>query len=309
MATEVDPLLVVTPRDRCTACGREALKGCSRCRGTGREPATLAGLWAGRPAFLVGAGPSVNQFPYRRLAERGVASIGINNAAAYVPVSAWCFGDHQRKFHHGLFFDPAMITFVPDGKLGRVVRARVDGRFRSTGIKVGDCPNVWGFSRSCRFEPERFFATPWAHWGTKSGGRTLDTMLLGLRLLHYLGVRRVYLLGVDLWREGKEDGYCFNHPSSGGVQKYVKTNRMLHELVPTFDRHGFEVLNTNPESRCDAFPFADFEAAIINCKGAVPGEPFDLAEWYSQGAVKRDAAAFPGPIPWPELCERHSGLV
>lgn len=302
MATDVDPLLVVDPRSYCPVCGRERQTGCSCCSGTGRAPATLAGLWGGRPAFLVCGGPSVNNFDYRRLGERGVASLGVNNVAAYVPVRAWTFGDHQRKFHHGLFFDPNLITFVPEGKLRKTVRAKVGGHFRGTGIRLRDCPNVWGYARSGRFDPGAFFATPFAHWGeSKHPEWTLDTMLLGLRLLHYLGAGRVYLLGVDLWRATKEDGYCFDHPGSGGMRKYEKTNNMLRALRPVFDRHGWQVLNCNPESKCDAFDFADFDAAVDDCKGPVPDEPFDLREWYSEAAVRRDLEAFPGPVSWQEL--------
>ena len=46
-------------------------------------PVNLCDMWAGAAAFLVLAGPSLNDIPLSALHEPGVLSIGCNNAAAF----------------------------------------------------------------------------------------------------------------------------------------------------------------------------------------------------------------------------------
>jgi hypothetical protein len=123
-------------------------------------------MWWPSAGFVVGGGPSVNKFPYQRLAERGVVSVAVNNVAAYVPVRAFTFSDGQEKFHHALYLDPAMMCFVPAAKLKKRVRAKLpDGSFRTVDMQLSDCPNVWGIWRSGRFCPESFVTDWFAHWG------------------------------------------------------------------------------------------------------------------------------------------------
>jgi hypothetical protein len=227
-----DPLLVVNPKVSCLSCGaakkriqatcavcanqpelcrtcdRELDKArdiCSECGGTGCKAVDLCGLWGPSAGFLVCGGPSLNKMPYQRLRERGIVSLGVNNVSGHAPVAAWCFSDPQNKFHHGLFLDPKVLTFSPIGKLKRKVRAKLpDGTFRGLRTRVRECPGTLGFARRTEFDAPTFLTTRFAHWGR--GGKQeednrpfmcLCNMLLGIRLLHYLGCPRVYMLGVD----------------------------------------------------------------------------------------------------------------
>ena len=224
--------------------------------------------------------------PIQRLAERGIVSLAVNNAGGYAPVKAWCFGDPQWKFHHGLFLDPAMLTFAPSGKLARCVRVKIDGEFCGTDIQLRHCPNTYGFARSGRFEPSDFLTDPAAHWGKsgrndkeKGDRRRITTMLCGIRLLHYLGCRRVYMLGVDF--KAASDGHRYAWEKRGG-SGWRKMGLMLEELAPEFEKTGFDVYQCNPESECKVFPYVPFETALEDCRGAVPAEPFDLVEWYAR---------------------------
>ena len=303
-----DPLFMVNPKMACTQCNgeRHIRDNCSFCNHSGMLPINLAGMWYPSPGFLVCGGPSVNNYPIEKLRERGIISFGINNVAAHVPVDAWTFSDPQNKFHHGLFFDPKIITFAPIPKLKKHVRAKLpDGSFRIVDKIVRDCPNVFGYDRKTVFTPETFFSTTYGQWGM--GGKQdnreftcLCTMLLGIRLMHYLGCTRVYMLGVDFWMT-EEAQYAFNQDKSVRNGRYSNENEMLKMLQPTFEKHNFKMFNCNKETKCDAVPYISFDEAFDDCKGSVPREPFDLSHWYDKGLVDEYEKKFPKPISVEEL--------
>jgi hypothetical protein len=298
-----DPLFLVNTKRACIACNNDETKreGCLVCQGTGNLPVDIGGLWAPSAAFLVCGGPSINKLPYEKLSERGIVSLAVNNIAGHVP---------QNKFHHGLFLDPKIITFAPLGKLKRKVRAKLpDGTFRGVKIRVRECPGTFGFNRRTEFDAKTFLTTKFAHWGR--GGKQnendrpfscLCTMLLGIRLLHYLGCPRVYMLGVDFKRT-EEAQYAFKQEAGLNNGRYKNENAMLAELKPYFDQEGFSLFNCNPESGCDVFPKVSFEQAFDDCKGGVPSTPFDLSDWYSKSLLKENEEKFPHSIGCKELAK------
>jgi len=300
-----DPLFVVNSKSACKACGggRRERKACQSCLGSGFTPINLNGLWSPSPGFLVCGGPSLRHMPFERLRERGVVSLAVNNVAAYAPVSAYCFGDPQTKFHHGIHLDPKCISFVPSGKLRKHIRAKLpDGSFRTLDRMLMDCPTVFGFSRKAVLFPKEFLTTTYAQWGR--GGnqpeadqpfRCIETMLLGVRLMHYLGCPKVYMVGVDF--EMTDDRqYCFDQSKAARNGRYKKVNAMLREIKPVLDADGFQIFNCNPKSKCDVFPFVSFDEALEECKGAVPDEPFDLGEWYNKGLEQQNRDKTPEMI-------------
>lgn len=297
------PTCAVERSRRCGPCGEaedNRKEACTECGGTGYRLVDLCGLWAPSAAFLVCGGPSVNKVPFHRLRERGVVSLAVNNVAGHVPVSAWVFGDPQKKFHHGLFLDPKVLTFAPLGKLDKSIRAKLpDGTFRTLDRRVKACPGTFGISRRTVFDASTFLTTRHAHWGR--GGKQpednrpfmcLCTMLLGIRLLHYLGCPRVYMLGVD-FRMTDAEQYAFGQRCGARNGRYAKENAMLADLKPFFDAEGFRLFNCNPESGCDVFPKVTFEQAFEDCRGAVPDEPFDLADWYGKRIAEEQEEKHP----------------
>ena len=124
-------------------------------------------------------------------------------------------------------------------------------------------------------------------------------MLLAVRLMHYLGVRRVYLLGVDFGMQGSErqvGNYAFGQAGSpnGNNNAYRVLSEWFAQLKPIFDADRFEIYNCNPESRLTVFPHVPFDTALEDCRNPVPQEPFDLTEWYeaSEDKRKKDSSAF-----------------
>lgn len=263
------------------------------------KPIDLANLWAPHPAFLVCGGPSLNDYRLDRLRERGVVSLGVNQAAAWAPVKAWVFSDTQWKFHHALYLDPAVMTFAPVPKLGRHLHIKRDGQFQRTELTLSQCPNTYGFQRHTCFVPSTFFTTKHAHWGPgkhQPEGEPKDgclcTMMIGLRLLHYLGVKRVYLLGVDF--KGR-NGRCYAFPEGKQERnrRYRWEGGMLERLKPELERHGIEVFNCNIDSACKLFPYQSFSKAVGDCKGSVPDDPLDTDGWYDMSAQQRQVKSLP----------------
>lgn len=234
--------------------------------------------------------------PVDRLRERGIVSLAINNAAGYAPVTAWTFSDPQYKFHHGVFLDPKVITFSPTPKLGKHLRYKhPSGEFQFTDLRVCDCPNSWGYGRRTMLDVETFLTDDCAHWGW--GGKqgedrsfsALNTMFLGLRLLHYMGVRTIYLLGVDFQRE-PDQFYAWDQDKGGGGS-WQKSIKLLSRLKPHFQDRGLKLFNCNPQSALEVFDHVDFGSAMEHCRGMVPAEPLDLAGWYNKGPVRDDREA------------------
>jgi hypothetical protein len=266
----------------------------------------LRNLLYGRSAFLVCGGPSLKTCDYNRLAERGIFSMGINNVAGYVPVSAFTCSDPPSKFHWGIWADPNMMKFVPTPKIGheRCDRGKLrkklkDGSFEWFDPEVlatDSSPNVWGYERrGWLMTDETWFTDSGAAWGNLNRGvkrfeqdKTVCTMLLGLRLLQYLGAKKIFLLGVDFHmalNAGRHDNYAFGEErDQGAVQsnnaQFAVTNKWLCDLRPVFERFGFHTYNCNQQSHLRAFDYVPFEAALEECRGFVPKEPFDLTWWY-----------------------------
>ena len=292
-----DPLDVYNSKHECRQCGagRRARKRCEACRGSGYERIDLSNLWAPSPGFLVCGGPSLAEYNPEAFRARGILSLGVNNAAGFVPTTAHVFGDPQWKFHSGAYLDAKNLTFAPTGKLRRNIRVKfADGTFHTVDRILADCPGVFGFSRTTTFKAETFLTTPWAHWGR--GGkqpksdqpfRRLATMLLGIRLLHYLGCPRVYLVGVDFWMS-KEQPYAWGSVATSGNRLWAKISTMLGDLKPIFEDAGFHLFNCNAASKCEVFPHVPFVAAWTDCRGAIPPEPLDLQEWYSHNVRKAE---------------------
>lgn len=271
-----------------------------------KQPAGLRNAWRGCAAWLCGGGPSLNAVPREYWTQRGVASLGINNTAAHVQTKAFVCSDPPNKFHWGLFTDPAVLKFLPEPKRGRKrgkLRIKQGERFEWAPFRTEHCPATYWFKRDCEFRADDFLTRDSACWGrnkaaaAKDGGqRFMCTLLLGLRLLHYLGVRCVFLAGVD-FRMTTTAGYAFGQGRDANAVRannnlYRSANDHLCQLAPVFERAGFHCFNTFRQSGLAAFPYMPVEEAMEMGRNGVPAGPLDLGGWYeTSGKVGDEAAA------------------
>ena len=284
-----------------------------------REPTTaLRDILAGRPTFLVAGGPSTKVLDLSRIAGRGVFTMAINNMAGHFHASAFVCSDPPSKFHDGIWRDPSIMKFVPLPKLtdkprrGGLREKREDGTFHhirhpddeNKAFCVQHCPNVWGFERRTWWAyDDSFFTEPSASWGNGKDGQTrtgnpttFNTMLLALRLLYYMGSRRIFLLGVDF---SMPPGQCYafdqikpgakSDATDCNAHQYQVVNYGLTSMVNAgvFQRAGLEIYNCNRESGLRAFPYVPYEAAVADALKGFPKEPFSLSGWYEKEGEKK----------------------
>jgi len=270
----------------------------------GKPTIALRNLLRGGSAFLVCGGPSYKSMDYERLAERGIFSLGVNNAAGHAPVSAFTCSDPPSKFHNGIFTDPKIIKLIPTPKLRdsrNEIREKKANGFEKAPYRTKDCPNMWAYDRRSWLAcDDTWFTETSAAWGNQNDGikklgldpdeKTACTMLLGLRLLQYLGARRIFLLGVDFYMDptvGPKDNYAFGEVRDASAVRsnnrhYRVVNGWLVKLRPVFERYGFRTYNCNPHSGLRAFDYVPFDTALEVCRGKTPKEPFDLEGWYEK---------------------------
>lgn len=262
----------------------------------------------GHSAFLVCGGPSLKQVDYNRLRERGVFSLGVNNVAAQVPVDAFLCSDPPNKFHAGIFLDAKMIKFLPTPKLDRkrgTIRIKESAKkFKRLEPKTNECPRAFGFQRrSWMLLDDSWFVHRQAPWGNQKDGinkgcvppeeRCAMTMLLGLRMLQYLGARKIFLLGVDFYmdpRRGLAENYSFGELRDGDAitsnnRHFQITNRWLTELRPIFEKFGFHTYNCFANSGLRAFDYVPFDEAVDYCRGEIVADldgEVDLVGYYNK---------------------------
>jgi len=262
------------------------------------DASCLEGMLNGTPTFLVCGGPSAKPH-LEALNRRGVFTLAVNNAAAHVVrANAFVCSDPPRKFHHSIWLDPRMMKFVPIPKMNgyrALLQKKEDGVFEKIETKVPDCPNVWGFHRNDWFVPDSaFFETDGACWGNLNSGvkrtgelKTVCTMLLAIRLLYYLGSRRIFLVGVDFhMNQGRK--YAFNQERTQGacnsnMKQYGVVNDWLCRLAESkaLDKFGLEIFNCCPDSGLRAFAHAPIDKAIASAVGIITEEN-DLSGWYEK---------------------------
>jgi len=175
---------------------------------TGKRTVWLKDHFKGIGGFLVCGGPSLANYDLAELQRPSVISMGVNNAAAYAWTTHFTCADPVGKFDGDVILDARVTKIIPIRKMTNHVCVKRGGVFKRTGFLVKDCPNVFSFMDQSKGDPfncEDFLTFPRPLWGyrtedeAKRHGRRkfLAAMFYGVRLMHYLGFARVYMLGVD----------------------------------------------------------------------------------------------------------------
>ncbi len=233
----------------------------------------LGDVMRGCAAFLIAGGPSFASVDRALLETPGCLTMGLNNSAKTFRPCLWCSVDDPSHFMKSIWLDPRILKFVPAEHARKPIFD--NEAWQTSGILVGDCPNVLFYRRNERFDADRFLTEETINWGDHArhgGGRSV--MLPALRLLHFLGVRTVYLLGVD-FRMTADSTYHFEQDRSqgsivGNTKTYHLMTQRFRALLPSFEEAGFAVYNCNPESALDVFPFVTLKEAIAAATAELP---------------------------------------
>lgn len=256
------------------------------------RPIKLEGIYQGACCFLVGAGPSLNQLDLNKLGQRGVLIASMNNVGAVkVRPNLWFSVDSPTSFCENIWNDPFIWKFIPDENIGKCFLVRDENdKFKSSNKRVHQCPCVLMYRRNKDFHAESFLIEPTINWGNHSdnydsyggkGGRSV--LFPALRILFYLGIRKVFLLGVDFNMQESQP-YCFPQTKHA---KGCKSNNdafkifaeRLIALRPLFERENYKIYNCNSESKLRAFDFRTYEEALQFCTKHCSSNP-DVRKMY-----------------------------
>ena len=276
----------------------------------------LGDNYRGCPAFLILGGPSAKNLNLKRLDYPGFVTMGVNNSPRTYRPNLWTMVDSPTHFIKSIWLDPKIMKFVPISHTEKNIFDNESWKEMDT--VVGDCPNVIYYRRNEHFIAEQFLFEDTINWGNhthlchcgywrpdpKKGGQKVNVcpkcgnetfgsrsvFLPALRLLYYLGIRTVFLIGCDFKMESGKQNYSFKqdrHRGSvkGNNQTYKMLTKRFEELKPVFDKVGFSVFNCNLESHLDVFPKVTFEEALNFATSEMP----DIYNERTEGLYDRQA--------------------
>ncbi|MEK6261640.1 MAG: hypothetical protein AABP62_23825 [Planctomycetota bacterium] len=242
---------------------------------TDYRPAYLQNHFKNRSAFLVCGGPSLLTHDLSQLDQRGILTMAVNNAASVVRPQLWCCADPPYRFCRGIWEDPAIMKFLPVEWVTEQVELPTEENSAEHSLDlVSDMPNVFGYIRSFEFKTDGWLREPTVNYGIPQGQCDMfglkgirSVLMAALKLLFFLGVRRVYLLGCDFNMKHGKDNYAFEQSTEGSYiesnnKAYSTLNARLGHLKASFDEEGFHFFNCIAESGLTAFPHKTFEDAI-----------------------------------------------
>lgn len=258
------------------------------------ESVYLENFYRGSHCFLVCSGPSLNNIDLSLLNQRGIVTMGINNSwSTYKPMLWTCVDDPGNFLDIG-WKDPSILKFTPISHVNKNLQVKEDsGVFRSSQFKVKEMPSVLYFRRNEKFDAQNFLNQNTINWGNKDkekddlgnvGGRSV--MLAAIRILYYLGFRRVYLLGADFKMESGKDNYAFKQDRSissinGNNSTYKTLNSRFDSLKPIFDSLNYKIYNCNKDSGLKSFSYMSYENALQRAAGKFK-KTIDTEGWYDR---------------------------
>ena len=261
----------------------------------------LGDMYRGHTAFLICGGPSLRQMDLSHLQNRGMLTMAVNNAATVCRPQLWCSVDDPGNFSDAIWYDPGMLKFVPLCHMEKFFMERDEqGELVRSAHRVGDMPAVFGFRRNEAFNAEQWLYEDTVNWGNHSnrvddygnkGSRSV--MYAALRVLFFLGVRRVFLLGCDFRMEFGQKNYAFEQERTqasvrGNNSTYRILNDRLRHLKPHFEQAGFHVYNSTPDSGLTVFPYVPYKEAVELASSIMP-EQILTAGMYDREQKQRDA--------------------
>ncbi|MCW5776395.1 MAG: class I SAM-dependent methyltransferase [Phycisphaeraceae bacterium] len=271
-----------------------------------RRSIDLGGLYEGGGVFLCLSGPSLASEELWRLDQRGLAIAAVNNAPVVVRPHLWISLDPPHSFHEAIWRDPAILKLTPLWHTTSRLRGWRGTNLEKLDLTAGDCANTLFYRRDSRFDPHHFLYRDTVSVGGEEdyvdplGIRGKRTVLLAaLRLLVYLGFKRIYLLGADFGMELGAANYAFEMETTPAAVRhnnaqYAALNRRLDAVQPHLAAHGVKVWNCTGGSGLRTFPFKTL-AEATDAELALFPRSLDTAGYYDppakEGADAVDYAA------------------
>lgn len=223
---------------------------------------------------MILGGPSLKDEPLHLLDGRGFVTMGVNNSWLVRKPDLWVGVDPPWRFSDAGWCDPRILKMCPQSQRNATLRTARGGDIVKGETKVRECPNVAFFVREDDFNPSTFWASTMAQWGTLKGETDMvgikssrSVMLVALKIAHWLGFGRVFLVGADFsmstdpsispyaWQENKD---------APGRRANNNLYKMLARRFEALRRIGMplEVINCTKNSGLTVFPHLPLADAI-----------------------------------------------
>jgi len=208
-------------------------------------------MYLGRAVALICGGPSFLDVDHGMIRRSGILTMTINNGVRTFRSDLWLGGDSPRLFDRSLWKDRHIIKFLPTK--------------RTSHRRVARSVLTYAYQRSDAWCTEQMFAPGnTIQWHNVLGSGYRTSMIDAMRVLFLLGIRTIYLFGVDFF-QSTDHGY--HHAAPGFEERIESNNRIYRNLTarfallrPLMEAAGLFVYNCNPTSRLTAFEKRGFPA-------------------------------------------------
>lgn len=212
----------------------------------------LTDIHLGESCFLLGSGPTLNDYDLNVFYDYSIPTIAINNAAILVKPNYWISTDEPVCFAPSIIKDPTYLKFAN--------WSRRDSKVDS--IKWQDYPNTLFYGATKEnydFNNFLYRRSQFVWWK--------NTWYIALQLAYRLGFRTVYTIGTD-FTISQEAQYAFESNLSS---KELKSNSTLYDqtitkmvkLKPHFDECKFRLVSCSSTSRLNNYyEYEDFERTV-----------------------------------------------
>ncbi len=252
------------------------------------KPLPIENTYKNQTCFLILSGPSLNDLDLKRLKQPGIVTFGVNNSPKAFRPDLWTSGDSVKNFMISIYRDPRIRKFITHAKKNNTLFDNI--AWKESHLKVSDCPNVVYHHLNTQFDPETYLKLDTVSWGRQRGdGGCRSVMLAAVRIIYSLGFKKVFIIGADFkMEEGHK--YAFDQDRTQGSMKnnnnaYKKLNERFDMLRPVFEKEGFYVFNSTPNSGLKSFDYVSYDSAV---KIALKGFP-DPSTEPSGGMYDRSA--------------------
>tara|TARA_B100001094_G_scaffold319662_1_gene364804 strand:- start:557 stop:1444 length:888 start_codon:yes stop_codon:yes gene_type:complete len=235
----------------------------------------LSGWYAGRSAFLIGGGPSLNDHDLSKLRHaRGIVTMGMNNSWALYKPDLWTCVDTPNRFIDTGWKDPSITKFCPMGHWNTILKVQNKNGMTNSSYRAWQMPSTMWYLRSQYFDPDLYLDEDRVCWG----GPSNVTDALGIKgkrsvfqaafkLLVYLGFKNIYCIGTD-FKMSAERKYAFGeHRDKNAIRHnnelYSALIKRMKSIKGKLADKKVKVRVCCPDSGLlDAFPYMPFEDAV-----------------------------------------------
>jgi len=219
-------------------------------------------------------GPSLRTTDLSPLDGRGTITMGVNNSWLMRRPNLWIGVDTPGRFSNLGWEDPSILKFLPLCHTRSAIRRWEGDKLVSAGKVAAEMPGTLFFRRNDDFDPKTYWTDTTLHWGTLKGKEDAlgipnsRSVMIGIfRLAHWLGFKRVNLVGADFRMPTDEA----TSPYAWAEKKDAKGRRANNSLYRSLNRRfdslvkggmPIEVFNCTPSSGLLSFPHKPLKEAV-----------------------------------------------